>query len=263
MWHLDCLQDQQAPCFFMESLTAEAHRVGTLYQTILECVFVCFLEMLWKRNWSCLPVTGQSIYFPLACGCLHSGGERGECAVPTAGWEGREAGEYNGDCRGGWLQALISQPHGQTGPCMRYLFCLVFCSSALFQSHGSIGRFQHQKRQDPKILCTRNAAAPWHCLDMSWLLWSLEAGANTKCILPLKSLTACAAKLNAGLQYWQQTQGFPRASQDAQAKRALRGGADTFLLEHHCLTGEVAVGKRHRHLAQAAGLMPQRPEFLV
>lgn len=73
----------------MESFTAEAHRVDAMYQAALEHVFVCFLVMLWKGNGSHLPVTGQSMPSPFACGCPHRGGEGAERAVPTEGWEAR------------------------------------------------------------------------------------------------------------------------------------------------------------------------------
>lgn len=49
--------------------------------------------------------------------------------------------------------------------CKRHLLWLVFRSSSLFQSHCSIGSFQHQKRQDPKS----SAAEHWkHCSPLAF-----------------------------------------------------------------------------------------------
>lgn len=101
--------------------------------------------------------------------------------------------------------------------------------------HRKLSTSEEARSQNSLQQSTGNAAAPWHSLDMPRLLRSLEAGANIKCILPPKSLTACAAKPNAGLQQQQQTQEFPLCLPRCQSQKGFQkwsghfpGGASLF-----------------------------------
>jgi len=110
------------------------------------------------------------------------------------------AGTHHQLHRGDEFQVLTTQAHMQTGQCNRDV-CSVLCfAHVLFSSLiSALEAFGIRRGKIPK------SSAAWHCECYSPLAFSrhasaspiLEAEENIECILPHKSLTACAAKRDA------------------------------------------------------------------
>lgn len=87
---------------------------------------------------------------------------------PLKGGKPGEAGEDISDCTGGWLQALIAQPHGQTGQC---LSCVSLKRSfPVSLQHWKLSMSEEARPQDLLQQSCGNAAASWHSLDIFQLL---------------------------------------------------------------------------------------------
>lgn len=118
---------------------------------------------------------------------------------PGLGSQRRQAEAPSGcNCRDeGWFCTLtVKYTHRWDSAILRHVHCLALYLHALLQSHFSTGSFWYQKRQDPEALSIEKTAAPRLWLTHVHHILMLEPGANSKLILPHKSLTTCAAKRN-------------------------------------------------------------------